>query len=77
MVYATKDAGGNPKAAQLHPAVDEAAEDLMEALKDLQQQLEETANETGAVTALVDSINTAKETVSTQFVGGVGLFIKI
>ena len=39
----------------MHPAVDEAAVDLDEAIRDLTQQLEETASDTGAVTALVDS----------------------
>lgn len=46
-----------------HPAVDEAAEDLVEAVKDLTQQLEKTASETGAVTALMDSINRARNSV--------------
>lgn len=46
-----------------HPAVDEAAEDLVEAVKDLTQQLEETASETGAVTALMDSITRARNSV--------------
>ena len=63
LVYATKDAGGNPKAVHHHPAVEEAAEDLVEALKDLTQQLEEAASDTGAVTALVNSINKARSAV--------------
>ena len=63
LVYATKDAGGNPKAVHHHPAVDEAAEDLAEAIKDLTQQLEEAASDTGAVTALVNSINKARSAV--------------
>jgi len=65
LVYVTKDAGGNPKAINHHPAVDEAAEDLVEAIKDLTQQLEEAASDTGAVTALVNSINKARSAVST------------
>ena len=46
-----------------HPAVDTAAQDLVEALHDLTQQLEETAGDTGAVMALVDSINKARSSV--------------
>ncbi|XP_066931569.1 talin-2-like isoform X1 [Clytia hemisphaerica] len=64
LVYATKDAGGNPKARETHPAVDEAAVDLDEAINDLTQQLEETASDTGAVTALVDSIKKARTGIS-------------
>ena len=44
--------------------MDEAAEDLTEAVKDLTQSLEESAVATGAVTALVDSINRARTSVS-------------
>lgn len=47
----------------MHPAVDEAAVDLDEAIRDLTQQLEETASDTGAVTALVDSIKKARSSV--------------
>ncbi|XP_057316525.1 talin-2-like isoform X2 [Hydractinia symbiolongicarpus] len=64
LVYATKDAGGNPKAVNYHPAVDEAGTDFIEAIKDLTQQLEETAGDTGAVTALVDSINRARTSIN-------------
>uniref|UniRef100_A0A7M5V5A6 Talin n=1 Tax=Clytia hemisphaerica TaxID=252671 RepID=A0A7M5V5A6_9CNID len=64
LVYATKDAGGNPKAVNHHPAVEESAEDLVEAIKDLTQQLEEAAGETGAVTALVNSINKARSAIT-------------
>jgi talin len=64
LVLATKDAGGNPKAINFHPPVDEAAEDLVEAVKDLTQQLEEAAAGTGAVSALVDSINRARTGVN-------------
>ena len=35
----------------------------MEAIKDLTQQLEEAESETGAVTALLDSINKARTSV--------------
>ena len=55
------------QAVNHHPAVDEAAEDLVEAIKDLTEQLEETASDTGAVTALVDSINKARSAVSIIF----------
>ncbi|XP_047132289.1 talin-2 isoform X2 [Hydra vulgaris] len=64
LVYATKDSGGNPKALSFHPAVDAAAQDLCEALRDLTQQLEETAGDTGAVMALVDSINKARTSIN-------------
>ena len=46
-----------------HPALDEAAKDLLVAVKGLTQQLEEMANESGAVTILLDSINKARTSV--------------
>ena len=46
-----------------HPALDQAAKDLLVAVKGLTQQLEEMANESGAVTILLDSINKARTSV--------------
>jgi len=51
------------QARDTHPAVDEAAVDLDEAIQDLTTELEETASDTGAVTALVDSIKKARTSV--------------
>ena len=48
----------------MHPAVDEAAENLTEAIDDLTRQLEEVAGDTGVMTALVDSITKAVARVS-------------
>ena len=48
----------------MHPAVDEAAENLTEAIDDLTRQLEEVAGDTGVVAALVDSISKAVARVS-------------
>eukprot|EP00794_Sanderia_malayensis_P019501 gene19501-21428_t len=59
LIYAAKEAGGNPKAHHLHPAVDEAAENLTEAIDDMTKQLEEIAGDTGVVAALVDNITKA------------------
>lgn len=47
------------QSAHLHPAVDEAAQNLIEALDDVKMHLEEIAGDTGVVTALVESITKA------------------
>jgi len=56
LIYSAKDAGGNSKSTHLHPAVDESAQNLVEAIDDLTKQLEEIAGDTGVVAVLVDSI---------------------
>ncbi|KXJ09442.1 Talin-1 [Exaiptasia diaphana] len=57
MMYAAKAGGGNPKNTDAHPAIDEAAESMKDALRDLTDTVEKDASESGVVSGLVDSIS--------------------
>ncbi|XP_059352131.1 talin-2-like isoform X2 [Daphnia carinata] len=56
LVLVAKEAGGNPKAVQVHTDLDESAEAMKEALRDLLSTVETVATEAGVVSGLVDSI---------------------
>ncbi|XP_073240951.1 talin-like [Porites lutea] len=64
LMYATKEGGGNPKSVHSHPDIDEAAQGMKEAVKDLGQTLEEAASESGVVSGLIDSIGKAVAEIS-------------
>ncbi|XP_054725014.1 talin-1-like isoform X2 [Uloborus diversus] len=57
LIYASKEAGGNPKATHLYCEIDDSADGMKDALQDLLQTLELAATEAGVVTGLVDSVN--------------------
>ncbi|GFY46974.1 talin-2 [Trichonephila inaurata madagascariensis] len=57
LIYASKEAGGNPKATHIYCELDESADGMKDALHDLLQTLEAAATEAGVVTGLVDTIN--------------------
>ncbi|XP_069174235.1 talin-2 isoform X3 [Procambarus clarkii] len=59
LVYAAKEAGGNPKATHAHPDVDDAADTMKETLQELLLTVETIATEAGVVSGLVESITTA------------------
>ncbi|XP_050730859.1 talin-2-like isoform X3 [Eriocheir sinensis] len=59
LVYAAKEAGGNPKATHVHPDVDDAADTMKETLQELLSTVETIATEAGVVSGLVDSITTS------------------
>ncbi|XP_035383856.1 talin-2-like isoform X2 [Electrophorus electricus] len=59
MLYAAKEAGGNPKAILTHQAITEAAQLMREAISDLLLTLNEVASEVGVVGAMVNSITDA------------------
>lgn len=59
LLYVSKECGGNPRAVHTHPAVNEAAQGMKEAVDDLLATLEEAASEFGIVTGMVDSISKA------------------
>ncbi|XP_068221988.1 talin-2 isoform X2 [Palaemon carinicauda] len=59
LVYASKEAGGNPKAIHAHPDVDDAADTMKETLQELLATVETIATEAGVVSGLVESITTA------------------
>jgi talin len=56
LVYASKDAAGNPKSTAAHAKVDDAAELLTEAVGDLTQLLEKAGGDAGLISAMVDEI---------------------
>ncbi|XP_063333982.1 talin-1 [Pelmatolapia mariae] len=57
MLYTAKEAGGNPKAAHMHEALEESVQMMKEAVDDLGATLSEAASAAGAVGGMVDSIN--------------------
>ncbi|KAK4327375.1 hypothetical protein Pmani_002156 [Petrolisthes manimaculis] len=59
LVYASKEAGGNPKATHAHPDVDDAADTMKETLQEVLSTVETIATEAGVVSGLVESITTA------------------
>ncbi|KAG0722917.1 Talin-2 [Chionoecetes opilio] len=59
LVYASKEAGGNPKATHAHPDVDDAADTIKETLQELLSTVETIATEAGVMSGLVESITTS------------------
>lgn len=66
LVYAAKEAGGNPKAIHVHTDLDESAEAMKEALRDLLSTVETVATEAGVVSGLVDSITASMNQMETS-----------
>lgn len=56
------------QAVDVHPDIDEAAQGMKEAVRDLGQTLEEAASETGVVSGLIDSIGKALAEVRCHFI---------
>lgn len=59
LVYASKEAGGNPKATHAHPDVEDAADTMKDTLQELLSTVETIATEAGVVSGLVESITTS------------------
>lgn len=57
LVQLAKDAGGNPRATQLHARLDEAVANVRDAILDLNATAEKLSTDSGAVTRLVDQIS--------------------
>ncbi|XP_057660933.1 talin-1 isoform X1 [Diorhabda carinulata] len=55
-VYATKDCGGNPKAVNIHPDIDECANSTRDNLQDLVTSLEAISTQSGIVSGVVDNL---------------------
>ncbi|XP_042206516.1 talin-2-like isoform X2 [Homarus americanus] len=68
LVYASKEAGGNPKARHAHPDVDDAADTMKETLQELLSTVETIATEAGVVSGLVESITTAMHQIESHSV---------
>lgn len=64
LVHATKEGGGNPKALNIHPEIDESAESTRDALQDLAGTLEQLSTQAGIVTGLLDTITRAMTRVA-------------
>ncbi|CAD5205405.1 unnamed protein product [Bursaphelenchus okinawaensis] len=56
LMIAAKDAGGNPKAAQLHSVVDEWASQLQRALADLERSVNLLDSQAGVIHGIVETI---------------------
>lgn len=58
-VYATKDCGGNTKAINMHPEIDECANSTKDAIKELVKNLETISTQSGIVSGVVDNLTRA------------------
>lgn len=58
-IYATKDCGGNPKAVNIHPDIDECATSTRDTLQDLVSSLEAISTQSGIVSGVVDNLTRA------------------
>lgn len=63
-IYATKDCGGNPKAANIHPDIDEYANSTRDTLQELVNNLEAISTQSGIVSGVVDNLTRAMTRVS-------------
>ncbi|XP_074035813.1 talin_middle and talin-RS domain-containing protein rhea isoform X1 [Leptinotarsa decemlineata] len=59
LVYCTKDCGGNPKALNIHPEIDESANSTRDTLKELVANLEAISTQSGIVSGVVDNLTRA------------------
>uniref|UniRef100_A0A182IW98 Uncharacterized protein n=1 Tax=Anopheles atroparvus TaxID=41427 RepID=A0A182IW98_ANOAO len=73
LVQTAKTAGGNPRANQLHPELDEAVESTREAIQELNATVERLSTENGVVTGLMEQISRSMSRISDKrqsFLGG-------
>ncbi|XP_060536716.1 talin-1 isoform X2 [Cylas formicarius] len=63
-IYATKDCGGNPKAVNIHPDIDDCADITKVALQDLVQSLEIISTQSGIVSGVVENLTRAMTRLS-------------
>ncbi|XP_072378613.1 talin-1 isoform X3 [Diabrotica undecimpunctata] len=63
-IYATKDCGGNPKAINIHPDIDECANSIRDNLQDLVTSLEAISTQSGIVSGVVDNLTRAMTRLS-------------
>ncbi|KAK4884901.1 hypothetical protein RN001_001172 [Aquatica leii] len=64
LVYASKDSGGNPKAINIHPDIDECASSTREAVQELISNLETISTQSGIVSGVVDNLTKAMTRLS-------------
>ncbi|KAJ8935035.1 hypothetical protein NQ314_013060 [Rhamnusium bicolor] len=63
-IYASKDCGGNPKAVNIHPDIDECANSTRDTLQDLVNSLEAISTQSGIVSGVVDNLTRAMTRLS-------------
>ncbi|CAH1114601.1 unnamed protein product [Psylliodes chrysocephalus] len=63
-IYTTKDCGGNPKAVNVHPDIDECANSMRDNLQDLITSLEAISAQSGIVSGVVDNLTRAMTRLS-------------
>nr|CAD7426624.1 unnamed protein product [Timema monikensis] len=73
LVYATKEGGGNPKAVNIHPDIDDSAEATRDSLHDLGKTLEHLATQAGVVTGVMDTITRAMARVADNRVSTISI----
>lgn len=64
LVYSAKDCGGNPKAVNIHPDIDEFANSTRDTLTDLVTSLETISTQSGIVSGVVDNLTRAMTRLS-------------
>ncbi|CAG9813617.1 unnamed protein product [Phaedon cochleariae] len=55
-IYAAKDCGGNPKAVNIHPDIDECANSTRDTVQDLVTSLEHISTQSGIVSGVVENL---------------------
>lgn len=63
-IYAAKDCGGNTKAINMHPEIDECANCTKDALHDLVINMETISTQSGIVSGVVDNLTRAMTRLS-------------
>lgn len=74
LLYVTKDCGGNPRASNIHPEIDEYINSTREALHELISNIEKLSTQSGIVTGVIDTITRAITKLSDNRISLVGQF---
>lgn len=74
LLFATKDCGGNPRAANIHPEIDEFTSSTREGLQELIANIEKISTQSGIVTGVIDTITRALTKLSDNRISLVGTF---
>lgn len=74
LLYATKDCGGNPRAANIHPEIDEFTTSTREALQELIANIEQISTQSGIVSGVIDTITRIVSRLNDNRISLVGAF---
>lgn len=74
LVLAVKEAGGNPKAINIHPDIDEFSSSTRSALRELLATLEALSTQSGVYTGVIDTITRAMSRLTDHRLSFIGNF---